>query len=157
MNFVAIALFIALLWGVQPVIHKYLLKDVDYVVLMIVSSIVYFACVLGFTVYNWKVFSTNVVALSPANLGIIAVMTVFTAFIANLLYFFVLKDHASYVTSALIYASPVFTLVVAVLFLKEKVSLYGLAGVLLIVAGVVVLALNDRRQPESFLIFPREE
>jgi drug/metabolite transporter (DMT)-like permease len=141
--FILIALFISACWGVQPIIHKYVLKTIDPVVVMTISSGAYFICMLGFVAYNWKRIKTHVHTVTPRLLAVIVATSVFTAFLANLLYFYILKDHASYVTSALIYSSPFFTLVIAYLFLQNKVTLFGAAGALLIVAGVVFIAIND--------------
>jgi drug/metabolite transporter (DMT)-like permease len=54
-----------------------------------------------------------------------------------------LKKHDSYIISALIYSSPIFTLLLACLFLNEQITYYGLLGVLFIVVGVGFISTND--------------
>ena len=141
--FIVVALVISACWGLQPVIHKYVLKTLDPVVVMTISSAAYFVCMLGFVAYNWKRINVGIKNVTPRLLAIIVATSVLTAFLANLLYFYILKDHASYVTSALIYSSPFFTLLIAYFFLNEHITLYGLIGAILIVTGVVFIAVND--------------
>ena len=138
------ALFVALLWGVQPVIHKHLLARVDPRVVMAVGAAFYLACVAGFAAWNWGAVRAGAARLSGRDVAWIGAASVLTAFVANVVYLYVLRGHDSYVVSALIYASPVFTLALAALALRERVTPAGAAGVLLIVAGVLLLALNER-------------
>ena len=140
-----IALFVALLWGISPVIHKHVLKNVAPKVIMTVGSIFYFLCMCLFVIYNWEFLKNEVPKLDQMSLLWIAIASIISAFIANVLYFYILKKHDSYVVSALIYASPVFTLLLAVMLLKEKVNAYGIGGVLLIVTGVILMAFNERK------------
>ena len=65
-----------------------------------------------------------------------------TAFLANILYFSVLAKNKSFVVSALIYTSPIFTLILAWWVLKEDINIYGLIGVLFIVTGIILISYN---------------
>ena len=76
---------------------------------------------------------------------LIAITVILGGFFANLLYFIILNKHESSVVSALIYSSPVFTLVLAMLFAKEKVSIVGIMGIILITLGVICIAFNEKR------------
>lgn len=142
-TFVAIALFISACWGIQPVVHKYILGVIHPAMLISISSTIYFACMMGFAAYNWRTVKREYRKVTPRLFAIIALVTIVAAFVANLLYFFILRGHASYTTSALIYSSPFFTLLVAYLFLHERLTLYGTLGAGLIIAGVVLIAIND--------------
>lgn len=60
------------------------------------------------------------------------------------MYYYILEKHHAYVISALVYSSPVFTVLFAHMVLKERVTVLGMAGVLLIVTGVVLLGAVKR-------------
>jgi len=81
--------------------------------------------------------------MTPMDIGILIMLPIFTVFLANVLYYNVLKNHESSIISALIYSSPVFTLIIAYLFLKERLDIYGLSGVLAIILGVILIAMNN--------------
>jgi drug/metabolite transporter (DMT)-like permease len=90
--------------------------------------------------------------LSIRDVCFIGFTSMITGFFASLIYFHILKKHESYVIAALIYSSPVFTLLISYFVLKEKVSYIGVAGVILIVSGVIMLALNEKgHKHEEFL------
>lgn len=151
MEFISLALLISLLWGIQPVVHKYILDFVDPWVMMVLTSAVYFACIIIFTLFYWKRLKTGFSKLSLKMFLLIALVAIFTAFIANLIYFNILKSHASYITAVLIYSSPLFTTLIAYMFLKEKITASGLIGCFFIVAGIVTIA-YDEQYFESFQV-----
>ena len=139
---IMIALFVSFLWGVQPILHKYALGTVTPVFIMAASSIVYFICMIFFIAYNFKhlVVQTKLAVTRPNVLLVIVVASFITAFLANLLYLFILRDNSSYAVSALIYSAPAFTLLVSLVFLYEGVTIMGVLGVIAIVCGVILLA-----------------
>jgi uncharacterized membrane protein len=136
------ALFISFCWGAAPVIHKEILKKIQRETIMVVSAIAYFCCMVIYAVYNRKIVSKDMSVIEPKYVFAIAVTSIFTGFVANILYYYVLKDHESSIISALIYSSPAFTLALALLFFNERISLYGLMGILFILLGVVLVSFN---------------
>ena len=140
---IQIALFVSFLWGVVPVIHKFLLHEVHFSVVLVISSVAYITCAMGFAAYNWKELRPRLHYVSATNIAIIVATSAITGFLANLLYLYILKDNESYIVSALIYSSPVFTLLLAYVVLHERMNVLGVVGVLLIVAGVAAIAYNE--------------
>ena len=80
--------------------------------------------------------------MTSRDLLIILAIGLFSGFLGNVLYLYVLKDHASSIVSALIYSSPIFTLIISYLFLKERLNVYGLLGVITIIIGVILVSQN---------------
>lgn len=144
------ALFVAFLWGLTPVIHKHVLSSIRPTTVMVLGGIMYFACIVAYAVYHRDALVHDVVNLTPSIVMWVAVASILTGFVANILYMYALKDEQSYVISALIYSSPAFTLLIAYLFLHEKLTIQGVVGVLLIVAGVTCLALGSEQAEEDF-------
>jgi len=142
--YIFLALLISFLWGVQPVIHKHLLKKYNHITIMLVSSIVYFALLIVTSIIKNKEVMADLQKMTARDLSILTALSFFTVFMANLIYYYILKDHESSLISALIYSSPVFTLIFAYLFLKERLDIYGLSGIFAIIAGVILISNNNQ-------------
>ena len=136
------ALFVAFLWGLSPVIHKALLTKIDPIVIIVVGGAFYFSMVIGFALWNWKKVRESSVALTSTQLWMLALSSIVAGFGANLIYLYALRQEKSHIISALIYSSPAFSLIFAYLFLKETITLASFTGVILIVAGVVLLSIS---------------
>jgi drug/metabolite transporter (DMT)-like permease len=141
--YIAFALCVSFLWGIQPIIHKYLLNKIGYVTIMFISTLIYSGLVITLALTRHKEIYSDWLVMTPMDIGILILLPIFTVFLANILYYNVLKNHESSIISALIYSSPVFTLIIAYLFLKERLDIYGLSGVCAIILGVILIAMNN--------------
>ena len=146
--YLATALLISLLWGLSPICFKYALsKGLDPPLVLCVSSAVYFSCMLAFAFANWPAIRANAAAsLTWETFAVLGIASVLTAFVANLLFLHVLANHSSYITTALVYSSPIFTVLVAWLVLREEVTVYGCLGVFFVVLGVLFVALEESQR-----------
>lgn len=149
---VTASLLVSFLWGVAPVIHKFLMstRPISPETLMVFGSVVYFSCVVIYFYFNHQPIVTDLRRASTKTLSIMFVSAVFAGFVANLLYFRVIKSHASYIVSALIFSSPFFTLLLSYIFLKEEMTLQSVGGVVLIVIGVILLATSNVVKKEKY-------
>ncbi len=140
-----IALLISFVWGLQPIIHKMLLNShiKDPKVIFFLSGFFYMIALSVFAVVNLSTLKSSIRKLETKVLVIIAFTAIVTGFLPNLLYYFILQKSTSYLIATLIYSSPIFTLIASFFLLKEKITLYGFAGILSIIIGVVLLALNE--------------
>lgn len=141
-----IALLISFMWGLQPIIHKMLLTHhvKDPKVIFVLSGLFYMSALTIFILINWDSVTKGVQNIPTNLLLVIAFTAIATGFLPNLLYYFILKKSTSYLVATLIYSSPIFTLVASYLLLKEKISIYGFLGIVAIVCGVLLLAINDQ-------------
>jgi drug/metabolite transporter (DMT)-like permease len=64
------------------------------------------------------------------------------------MYYYILKNHESSIISALVYSSPVFTLIIAYIFLKERLDIYGISGIFLMILGVILVSNNNKFSKE---------
>ncbi len=64
------------------------------------------------------------------------------------MYYYILKNHESSIISALIYSSPVFTLIIAYIFLKERLDIYGISGIFFMILGVILVSNNNKFSKE---------
>jgi len=140
---IIVALLVSLLWGIDPVFHKIFLHKLSYKTVMAISSTFYFVFLIFFVVYNRKDIAKDAKLLNYKTLFFIGMTTLVTAFLANVMYFAILKNNKASIVSALIYSAPLFTVIFGYLFIKEHVSFVSLMGILLIVFGVICIAFGD--------------
>ena len=140
---VPIALLIAVLWAIGPFAYKIVLNNgIHPLVVMFIASAFLAVCTAILGICQWDLIKVNMKKISKKSLMIICVTALFTAFLANIAYYYVLQNNSSYVVSALIYSAPLFSLVLSYLFLREGISLLGVVGVILMTLGVTCIAFN---------------
>lgn len=142
-NYIFLALFISFLWGVQVVIHKHLLSSLNFVTIMLVSNVINVFLIVILSIYLKNDVLIDLKKLTFRDGVILVCLPIFTVFIANIIYYYILKKHESSLVSAITYSSPAFTLILAYLFLNERLDIYGLSGIFAIIAGVVLISNNN--------------
>jgi drug/metabolite transporter (DMT)-like permease len=141
--YIWIALVVAFLWGVHPIIGKQVLNKFGIISTLTFTSLFYFLATLFLASMNSKEVIQDFQRINRHDILLLFSMSVLCTFFATILYYFVLKSHESSIVSALVYSSPIFTLIVAYFLLREKLNGFGIMGILLIVAGVISIAYND--------------
>ena len=139
-NYIIYAFIIAFLTGFSPIIHRYILPRISGAFIMLVSAITYGLAVL-FYIYFWK-WSDVVKDMKDSKpyIPLLAATTLFGMFFANILYLYAIK-HTSNINTVIVITAlyPVVTLVLASIFLKERLSIWGLLGFFMILVGISVL------------------
>jgi len=138
-------MFIALLWGVSPIAHKTMIGKIDTKMVFILNSMFYTLCIIGYTIYYWKHLKTEVPKLTSKDIYTVGGISIIMSFIPNILYFYLLKHHDSYLVSALVNSAPIFTVLVSYFLLKNPISNYGIFGVILIIGGIICLSFNENK------------
>ena len=143
-NYIFLALIISFLWGIQPVFYKHLLKKFDRITIMLFSSIIYFLCVTIFSIINKKKILSDIHKFTFNDIFILVGVSIFTIFVTNMIYYYILKNHKSSIISALIYSSPIFTLIISYLYLNERLDKNGFLGIISIIIGVILISQNNK-------------
>jgi len=146
--YIFIAIFISFLWGIQPIVHKHLLNKYNFITIMLISTIVNFSLILAVSITRNKEILADMNKLTFRDLFILVLVSSFTIFLANMMYYYILKNHESSIISALVYSSPVFTLIIAYIFLKERLDIYGVSGIFLMILGVILVSNNNKFSKE---------
>ena len=146
--YIFIAIFISFLWGIQPIVHKHLLNRYNFITIMLISTIVNFSLILAVSITRNKEILVDMNKLTFRDLFILVLVSSFTIFLANMMYYYILKNHESSIISALVYSSPVFTLIIAYIFFKERLDIYGVSGILLMIFGVILVSNNNKFSKE---------
>jgi drug/metabolite transporter (DMT)-like permease len=157
MDVIILSLAISFLWALAPIIHKLMFKfGLHPKSAMAFGGVAYAACIAVWGAWNWGEIRRDVPRLKDWRVvGLIMASSVLVAFLGNLLYYRVMKDHMAYIVTALTYSSPIFTLFLAWWLLKEKITWVGVVGVLLIVVGVILVSLQavQTLKPQEFAMF----
>ena len=115
---------------------------------MLISTIVNFSLILAVSITRNKEILADMNKLTFRDLFILVLVSSFTIFLANMMYYYILKNHESSIISALVYSSPVFTLIIAYIFFKERLDIYGVSGILLMIFGVILVSNNNKFSKE---------
>lgn len=142
--YIWIALFISFLWGIQNVIHKNLLDHISGLSLMFYSTIIYAVLITITAYYNKSIMIKDFKKINLRIVSILFFTTVFTLYLTNILYYYILKSHETSIISALVYSAPAFTVIFAYLFLNEKLSLCGLMGIICIIIGTILINIDNK-------------
>lgn len=140
MYVVAASLSVATLWGILPIVHKHLLNTYSPQGLMLSTSWIYAFCAICYALYHRDIIKQDIKKLTTMSIITIISVTVLCSFIGMAIYFTALSKHDSFLVSALVYVSPVVTLLLAYFVLHEKITVIAATGVVLIVTGVMLLA-----------------
>jgi uncharacterized membrane protein len=129
----------AFAWGVVPVLHKNILKEISGPSLMIISGVIYTIGIFIIAIFHSKALEKDFQKIRMQYIFMITLTTILGMIISNYIYFRVLEKEKSYIVSALIATSPLITLFIAVIVFNEEVSLKHLIGVLSIILGIYLL------------------
>ena len=138
-QFVAISLLIAFLYGVTPTISKYVLKDINIVSFILCESVGVFFFTILFCFYHYDEFIKDIHLITYKSLYSIGLVS-FLLCVANVLFYFVLEGHESFIVSAIVACSPVVALLISWVLLEENVSLPHILGVIFITAGIICIS-----------------
>lgn len=142
---ILIAFFIAILWGFQPIVHRYALVRVSGPFILLISAVTYFIAVMAYIYFwKWPDVSKDLVH-SRKFIPILSMTTLIGLFFANLVYLYSIK-HASNVNIVVTISAlyPVVTLILASIFLKETLHPLGLIGFFMILAGIAILLYTSK-------------
>lgn len=140
MKYLAEGLFIAFLWGALGVVNKYVLNHLESSTVFVLGGMVYFLLLLGLWFYNKKTIDKDLKKITQFQIFCIIASAIFLTFLPNFLYYYFLKRTKASIITAIGYSAPVFTLILAYLFLNEKIHGLGVLGIVLITLGILCVS-----------------
>ena len=133
------ALTVAALTAFQVIIQKHVAKRLSHHMILVATSVMYFVMTLLYMGWHREHLSIEWRGLAvPAVLAMIFA-TLF-GFLANILYFSVIRHGEISLVTALTSTVPIFVAGLAILILKETLGLKQIAGIGAIVGGTILLA-----------------
>jgi drug/metabolite transporter (DMT)-like permease len=138
---VVLSLFVAFLWATNVVIHKYgMNQSINPKTIVVLAGFAYFISIVCFAVYHYKELYTDIQNTNTYTIAIIAIGAFLGLFIGNLLFINLLEKQNSSLVTTIAYTTPLFVLLLALLFLKnEKVTGIQMLGILITVIGIMII------------------
>ena len=135
-------LVVAAIFGLTPLLNKYILRSLSVEGLMIGSATFFGAFALAYGAFCCRdtlLVDYKMVTQKPFLLALVGLSAFLILVVANFLYLTVIRDHNTAVTTAITASYPLVTAIVGALFLNETISGPQAVGILLVVGGVFML------------------
>jgi len=133
---ISLALCVALLWGISPVLMRYCSKTLHFTSIIVISGIFYI-CFIGMLMfYQRKTILQDIknnITLTTSFFMMLSALA--GLFLSNLIFHYLVSVNEVYITS-LAYTAPLFSVVIAYLLLGESMCALQLIGILLIAIGI---------------------
>jgi drug/metabolite transporter (DMT)-like permease len=136
-------LIVAAIFGLTPILNKFILGSITVETLMIVSGVLFGLIAAAYGVFccaDKVTADLRTIAAAPYLGGLVALSAVLIFVVANYLYLSAIRDHATYLVTAITASYPLVTVVAGALLFREAISVAQFVGVLMIVGGVWVLS-----------------
>ena len=134
-----LAFIIAFLWGVSPVLFKFILqKNIPPYIIIFFQAFVYLcSSIIYIIVYEhndiYKDLQQNI-----KYVPYLIIISFFSVYVANMLYILALENKADVnIMSLIISLAPVITLISSFYILQEKLSIKALIGFFIIFVGLI--------------------
>ena len=138
-------ILIFLIYGTRPVLYKYIVPYIHVESMILISGVFYLILAI-FYVYFTKptklIQDIRIMNKTPC-LHLALWFTALLGLIATHFYLDLLKDSSAVLLTAVLSAYPLVTAAAAYLFLNEVITRKQLIGMLVIVAGVMILNFGD--------------
>ena len=141
----ASALLASALFGAVPTMAKPIVSNMN---VLLLSSLVYLIATITFT----PIAQRTKTSCTRKDYGILIIVGVCGATVAPLLYFLGLNQSTSSYTSILSNAEIVFTILLALIFFKERLKPIGFVAVGLVLFGVTIITTNLQFSSSLFQI-----
>lgn len=131
---------VALLWCIPPIAEKFVIGFVSAEVMFLILTIAYCVFALIKCFYSRKKIYEGLPQLNTKLIAILALSSLFGAVIPNLIFLKLIKNNKASIVTALTYTTPIFTFLLAYLFINEKINIETVIGICLVTIGIILIA-----------------
>jgi drug/metabolite transporter (DMT)-like permease len=135
-------LFVNVIWGISPIFEKYLLRKINILSFIILSSAIQFIAALllmSYNNYDYIIKDTNVL-LNDSNVIIGIFFITILLFISKYVYLYIVNHDKSIALVAILTSLyPVLTLIFGYLLLNETITIEEFVGFILILFGILLI------------------
>jgi drug/metabolite transporter (DMT)-like permease len=138
-------ILIFLIYGTRPVLYKYIVPYIQVESIILISGLFYFILSVFYIVFTKPTNLLRDVHIMNKNpkLYLWLLLTALFGLIATHFYLDILKDTSAFLLTALLSAYPLVTAATGYLFLNEVITRKQLIGMVVIIAGVMMLNFGD--------------
>lgn len=135
-NVLILWLLTILFWGMSPVIEKIGLKGVEPLLALFIRTL---AALIGISLTLLVSSHSDFSSLTIKNIGILSLSGILGGFLGMFTYFSLLKTKNASQIVPLTSTYPLVATLLAILFLKEELTLLKILGTLFIITGIYFL------------------
>lgn len=124
-------------WGVTPIFVKIGLKDINPIVGLSIRTMF----TAGF-ITSWMIIDGSIAHIKNVTfntVALLAIEAILATFIGDLAYFAAIKRGSVSMVTVIMSSSPLVTMICAVLFLGEQITLMRMVGASMIIAGIILI------------------
>lgn len=138
-------ILIFLIYGTRPVLYKYIVPYIHVESMILISGVFYLILAIFYVYFTkpTKLIQDIRIMNKTPSLHLALWFTALLGLIATHFYLDLLKDSSAVLLTAVLSAYPLVTAAAAYLFLNEVITRKQLIGMLVIVAGVMILNFGD--------------
>ena len=138
-------ILIFLIYGTRPVLYKYILPYIHVESMILISGVFYLILAIFYVYFTkpTKLIQDIRIMNKTPSLHVALWFTALLGLIATHFYLDLLKDSSVVLLTAVLSAYPLVTAAAAYLFLNEVITRKQFVGMLVIVAGVMILNFGD--------------
>lgn len=139
---ILLAFLIAIIWGISPVLLKILMMNINIpiYILIFIQSLIFFICsIIYIFIYKTNEIYQNLNDIK-SYIPILILISFFTTYIANILYIYIIKSNININLMILIISLfPIITIIFSYIFLKQKITINFIFGILFIFIGFLLI------------------
>ena len=138
-------ILIFLIYGTRPVLYKYIVPYIHVESMILISGVFYLILAIFYVYFTkpTKLIQDIRIMNKTPSLHLALWFTALLGLIATHFYLDLLKDSSAVLLTAVLSAYPLVTAAAAYLFLNEVITRKQFVGMLVIVAGVMILNFGD--------------
>jgi len=133
------SLLVAFIWALNSVAQKHAVNNMSHPTAMAVFSVMYFTLMLLYIGHHKELISKEIRNIIPSAI-LLMMAAVILNFIANVLYFRLIKANGVSIVTALTSTMPIFVALLSFMVLRENVTPKHIAGIAAVVGGVVLIS-----------------
>jgi len=138
-------ILIFLIFGTRPVLYKYIVPYIQVESMILISGLFYLILAIFYVYFTkpTKLIQDIRTMNKTPSLYIALWLTALLGLIATHFYLDLLKDSSAFLLTAVLSSYPLVTAATGYLFLNEVITRKQLIGMLVIIAGVMILNISD--------------
>ena len=138
-------ILIFLIYGTRPVLYKYIVPYIQVESMILISGVFYLILAIFYVYFTnpTKLIQDIRTMNKIPSLHVALWLSALLGLIATHFYLDLLKDSSAFLLTAVLSAYPLVTAATGYLFLNEVITRKQLIGMLVIIAGVMILNMGD--------------
>lgn len=141
---IALGVLVAALWALGPILHKIvLMRGISATSIIIIGGI--FSILFGVVCIAFKRHElvSDFEKLELDVVVLLAIVALFSSVLASFIFLYLIDNYESYLVNAVVFTSPIFTLMFAFWILGEEITWLSIVGVVIITIGVIVTLVSS--------------